>query len=146
MGHRISVILTLTVGNIDMWVAPKLSFSTQLYWLLSNQISLTQTWNNVSSQTENLERINRSEKFWKSFETFSAIWYHLYNFKKVKNTHGGVILLAKACNYTTSNTLQRVFFAFFKIVQMVPNRAKHHICSAIFVKLQHPSHSHDFNA
>ena len=22
-----------------------------------------------------------------------AIWYHLYNLKKVKNTHGGVILL-----------------------------------------------------
>ena len=25
MGHRISVILTLSVGNIDMWVAPKLT-------------------------------------------------------------------------------------------------------------------------
>ena len=25
----------------------------------------------------------------------SAIWYHLYNFKKVKNTHGGVLILVK---------------------------------------------------
>ena len=24
---------------------------------------------------------------------FCAIWYHLYNFKSVKNTHGGVLLL-----------------------------------------------------
>ena len=37
-----------------------------------------------------------------------AIWYHLYNLKKVKNTHGGVLLLgklqAKVCNFTKSNT------------------------------------------
>ena len=26
---------------------------------------------------------------------FSAIWYHLYNLKNVKNTHGGVPLLVK---------------------------------------------------
>ena len=24
-----------------------------------------------------------------------AIWYHLYNFKKVKNTHAGVLILVK---------------------------------------------------
>ena len=24
-----------------------------------------------------------------------SIWYHLYNFKNVKNTHGGVLLLVK---------------------------------------------------
>ena len=33
-----------------------------------------------------------------------AIWYHLYNFKNVKNTHGGVLILVKlqvlACNAT----------------------------------------------
>ena len=36
-------------------------------------------------------------KFYK-FQTFvmrCAIWYHLYSFKKVKNTHGGVLLLVK---------------------------------------------------
>ena len=27
------------------------------------------------------------------YETFCAIWYHLYNFKKVKYTHEGVLLL-----------------------------------------------------
>ena len=26
---------------------------------------------------------------------FHTIWYHLYNFKEVKNTHGGVLLLVK---------------------------------------------------
>ena len=37
-----------------------------------------------------------------------AIWYHLYNLKKVKNTHGGVLILVKlqaeACNFTKINT------------------------------------------
>ena len=46
-----------------------------------------------------------------------AIWYHLYNLKKVKNTHGGVLLLvklqAKACNFTKSSTPPWVFFTFF---------------------------------
>ena len=27
--------------------------------------------------------------------TLTAIWYHLYNFKNLKNTHGGVSLLVK---------------------------------------------------
>ena len=48
-----------------------------------------------------------------------AIWYHLYNFRNVKNTHGGVLLLAKlqvqACNFTKSNTPPWVFFMFFKL-------------------------------
>ena len=31
-----------------------------------------------------------------SFETLSAIWYHLYNLKSVKNTHGGVLVVIKS--------------------------------------------------
>ena len=31
------------------------------------------------------------------YETICAIWYHLYNFKNLKNTHEGVLLLA--CNF-----------------------------------------------
>ena len=56
------------------------------------------------------------------------IWSHLYNLKNMKNTPEGVLLLVKlqssAGNFTKSNTLPWVFFTFFKIVQMVPNRAK----------------------
>ena len=49
-----------------------------------------------------------------------AIWYHLYNLKNVKNTHGGVLILVKlqaeACNFTTKiNTPPWVFFTFFKL-------------------------------
>ena len=48
-----------------------------------------------------------------------AIWYHLYNFKKVKNTHREVLLLvmlqAKVCNFTKSNTPPWVFFTFFEL-------------------------------
>ena len=41
--------------------------------------------------------------------------------KNVKNTHGGVLLLAKlqakACNFTKSNTPSWVFFTFFKLYE-----------------------------
>ena len=29
------------------------------------------------------------------YEMLCAIWYHLYNFKNVKNTHGGMLILVK---------------------------------------------------
>ena len=58
-----------------------------------------------------------------------TIWYHLYNLKTVKKTHGRVLLLvklqAKGCNFTKSNALLWMFFTFFKIVQIVPNWEKH---------------------
>ena len=48
-----------------------------------------------------------------------VIWYLLYNFINVKNTHGGVILSVKlqteACNFTKSITPPWVFFTFFKL-------------------------------
>ena len=48
-----------------------------------------------------------------------AIWYHLYNLKNVKNTHGGVLLLvksqAKACNFNKSNTPPWLFDTIFKL-------------------------------
>ena len=50
---------------------------------------------------------------------FCTIWYHWYNFKNVKNTHGGVLLLVKlqasARNFTKSNTPPWVFFTFLKL-------------------------------
>ena len=46
-------------------------------------------------------------------------WYHLYNLKNVKNTHGGVLILvefqAEACNYTKTITPPWAFFSFFKL-------------------------------
>ena len=42
-----------------------------------------------------------------------AIWYHLYNFKNVKNTHWGVLLLVKL--QAKSNTPPWVFFTFLKL-------------------------------
>ena len=48
-----------------------------------------------------------------------AIWYHLYNFKNVKNTHGGVLILVKLqaeeCNFTKINTPPWVLFIFFQL-------------------------------
>ena len=57
-----------------------------------------------------------------------AIWYHLYDLKNVKNTHGGVLILVKsAWNFTKINTPAWVLFTFFLIVQMIPNRSTHHM-------------------
>ena len=55
-----------------------------------------------------------------------AIWYFLYNFKNVKNTHEGVLLLvklqAKACNFTKSNTPSWVFFTFLNYTNGTKSR------------------------
>ena len=56
------------------------------------------------------------------------IWYHLYNLKNVKNTHGGVLLLAKlqaeACNFTKSNTPPWVFFTFLNCTNGTKSRKR----------------------
>ena len=53
------------------------------------------------------------------FQKTCAIWYHLYNIKNVKNTHGGVLLYVKlkaeACIFTKINTSPWVFFTYFKL-------------------------------
>ena len=58
-------------------------------------------------------------------EFWTSIWdglpdlYHLYSFKNVKNTHGGMILLVKlqssVYNFTKSYTPSWMFFTFFKL-------------------------------
>ena len=44
-----------------------------------------------------------------SYETLCANWYHLYNLKNVKNTHGGAFLLAKL----QANICKLVFLGVF---------------------------------
>ena len=50
------------------------------------------------------------------------IWCHLYNLKHVKNTHAGVLLLAKlqasAYNFKKRITPPWVFFMFLKMYQI----------------------------
>ena len=41
-----------------------------------------------------------------------TIWYHLYNLKNMKNSHGGVLLLVKL---PKSNALPWAFFMFFTL-------------------------------
>ena len=43
---------------------------------------------------------------------FCAIWYHFYNLKNVKNTHGGVLLLVKLLKVTL---LHGFFFTFLQL-------------------------------
>ena len=56
---------------------------------------------------------------------FCAIWYHLYNLKNVKNTHGGMLLLVK---FKTSNTRSRVIFTFLKLYKWYQIAQRIHIC------------------
>ena len=64
-----------------------------------------------------------------------TIWYHLYNLKNVKNTYGGVLLLAKlqvsACNFTKSNTPRWVLSRFLNCT----NGTKSHNVSQIYFEL-----------
>ena len=47
-----------------------------------------------------------------------AIWYHLYNSKNVKNTHGGVLILVKLQAEAQRITYTR--FLFFMCVWNIP--------------------------
>ena len=57
--------------------------------------------------------------YWHFMVMRRAIWYHLYNLKNVKSTHGGVLLLVKlqasTCKFTKSNTPPWMFFTIFKL-------------------------------
>ena len=65
-----------------------------------------------------LKEISRNNLKSATFVT-RVIWYRMYNFKNVKNSHGGVLLLVKfqaeTCNFTKSNTPPWMFFTFIKL-------------------------------
>ena len=62
-------------------------------------------------------------------------WYHLFNLKSVKKTHRGVILLVKLqAELSQSYHSSMSVFNIFKIVQMLPNRAKRLGCFVSFVQ------------
>ena len=52
----------------------------------------------------------------KTYVILCTIWYHFYNFKNVKNTHGGVLLLVKLhtefWNFNKTTIFTRMFFIF----------------------------------
>ena len=61
-----------------------------------------------------------------------AIRYHLHNLKNMNNTHRGVLLLVKACNFIKSNTPPLVFFTFLNCKNCTKSRkASHNHISSI---------------
>ena len=56
-------------------------------------IVLKENWNLVTF--EGLKRNDKKVKNLLCNVMCCTIWYHLYNLKNVKNTHGSVLLLAK---------------------------------------------------
>ena len=69
----------------------------------------------------------------RSYEMLCAIWYHLYYFKNVKNTQGGVLLLVKlqalGSNFTESNTPPWVFSRFLNCANGTKLRIASHTIS-----------------
>ena len=55
-----------------------------------------------------------------------AIWYHLYNLKNVKNTHGGVLLLVKPATLLKVTLLRGCFSRFLNCANGTKsNKASH---------------------
>ena len=59
-----------------------------------------------------------------------VIWYYIYNFKNVKSTHGGVLLLVKlqveTCNFTKSIISTWVFLYFLNFANGAKSRRASH--------------------
>ena len=53
---------------------------------------------------------------------FCAIWYHLYNLKNVKNTHGGVLLLVKPATLLKVTLLHGCFLRFLNCTNGTKSR------------------------
>ena len=69
------------------------------------------------------------------------IWYHLYNLKNMKNTHGEAILLVKlqasACNFTKSITPPWVFPRFLNCTNGTKSHKASHRRHALTLKCEY---------
>ena len=65
----------------------------------------------VTTESQILELIPKKVQKFVLCVVRCVIWCHLHNLKNVKNTHGGVLILAS--NFTKINTPPWVFFTFF---------------------------------
>ena len=82
----------------------------------------------------------------KGYVTCCAIWYHLYNLKNVKNSHGGVLVLLKlkasACNFTKINASPWVFSRFLNCTNATKSRNAPHIVYQVFQFFLNSLHCH----
>ena len=58
-----------------------------------------------------------------------AIWYHLYNLKNVKNTHGGVLIIVPA-TLLKLTLLHGCFSRFLNCTNVTKSRIASHIVKA----------------
>ena len=63
-----------------------------------------------------------------------AIWYNLYNLRKVKNSHGGVLLLLKLQSFSLNFTMQAFSLSvtFSKVVMLLSNVTKSNTSPWVF--------------
>ena len=103
-----STVTVVNLGNIWKRVKPScLVFSNICFLLLGEGVGAT--WTDCTSRFCNQSCTECIELLWDILQSafpvtktrlfiyvmFCATWYHLYNLKFVKNTHGGVLLLVK---------------------------------------------------
>ena len=84
--HNNKLYLSLSISLI-LWciLLPKI---LKTFWSLSANYCKTRTFLNYKGFTPT--------KYTSIYETPCVIWYYLYNLKKRKNTHGGVLILESA--------------------------------------------------
>ena len=82
-------------------------------------------------EPKTVEISNRCENFLCSHEDLANFALQLLMFGAL---HDLVPPICKYCNFTKINTPPWVFFTFFKIVQMVPNCATHHMLANTYRK------------
>ena len=121
----------------SLWYCPKNYSLTSCYFHITSYFQLllslpkapVNTWPSVTSIKQST--FFRYSYWWKPkylvlsinfyfihalYETLYGIWYHLYYFKNLRNTHGGVLLSkVEGFNYTKNNTFPWLLLTFFKL-------------------------------
>ena len=59
-----------------------------------------------------LLKLQEKKTVTKLYQMLGVIGYHLYNLRSMKNTHGAVLLLAEACNFTKRRLVHGCFSRF----------------------------------
>ena len=91
------------------------------------------------------KRISYVSTVWTIYVMLCMIWYHSYNFKNLKNTHGGVLL--SACNFPKSITPSWLFLKFLKLCkcyQIVQSISYKHTNQTVFISAYTTTLSHFF--
>ena len=121
-------VIGLNKGKYGPEKTPYLNtFPVGTFWnILKIVKNIYAFFSDISTEYDGAHLVGTMSPEYLTIKTFCPILHHLYNLKNVESTHGGV-------NPATLLKVHSpiVVFCFFKIVQKVTNRAKHHYDPAV---------------